>query len=150
MKRIFSILFNTLAVITLLVSVSVPHHHHGETVCITANHCEHGCGDEAHDDEKYSSHHHDDRETSDANCVAKASYVVSDQSELINKIRPYDQYIHDIHFIPVFLGLVTLYNTTGAKFICLTKYRYRKKIFFRELDSVNLINGLRAPPYSIA
>jgi hypothetical protein len=144
MNRIFSILFNTLAIIALLVSVSIPHHHHEDMVCVVASreHC-HDCNT------KYASHNHDDQKNSDNDCIAKTSYVASDQSELIYKIRRHDEDNHNILFIPVFLCIVDLY-CTGTKYVYLTKRRCKKKIFYPQLEYVNRINGLRAPPYSRA
>ncbi|MDR0725293.1 MAG: hypothetical protein LBF59_04705 [Prevotellaceae bacterium] len=154
MRRLFSILLNALATITLLVSVITPHHHHGDTVCISTNCYQHENNDAGHecdgDIADCCSHHHDndDEDTSDDNCISKATYVVSAQNEIKSKFH-HDGHSHNIHFVPVFLYTVNLY-TPDAKFVYLTKHRYKERNFFRESDNVNRTNGLRAPPYSIA
>jgi hypothetical protein len=159
MKRIFSILFNTLAVVTLLMSVVVPHHHHGDMICIGANHCghEHKCDNCKHDDRKCSSHclpchNNNDNRTHGVNCLAKISYVVSHSREMKHKIRPdegHNNPNNTVLFVPIFIGLINCYSSS-AKYVYLTKRRHRERIFFRELDNVNRNNGLRAPPYSAA
>jgi hypothetical protein len=144
MKRLFDILIITLAVVVLLVSASIPHHHHGNMTYIDMGvcHCEHDCGDDRH--------HHDDRlPFDDDDCVSKASYVVSPQSEIKCKFCSHDDNNHNIHFVPILLGLVTLYDTE-AKLVYLTKHRYKEQYLFPESADVNRINGLRAPPYSVA
>jgi hypothetical protein len=133
-----------MAVFALLVSVTTPHHHHGNMTYINIGtcHCEHDCGD--------NNHHDDDRlPFDDDDCISKASYVVSAQSEIKCKFCFHDDNNHDIHFIPVFLGLINLYDTE-SKFVYLTKHRYRERYLFPECEIVNRINGLRAPPYLIA
>jgi hypothetical protein len=156
MRRVFSISVIALAVITLLVSVIVPHHHHGNMVCIVASHCEHECNNAGYDCEGDFSdcrHHQHDNDNKDGqpfhnNCIARANYVVSDQSEVKYKLRTNDEDNHNPHFAPVFLYLTDLYDT-AAKIVYLTKHRYRDKGTFPESANVNRINGLRAPPYSI-
>ncbi|MDR1170680.1 MAG: hypothetical protein LBK97_07605 [Prevotellaceae bacterium] len=157
MKRIFAILVVALAIITLMTSVIVPHHHHGNVVCTVTSHCEHECGSGCRecDDEEDSSdcfrHCRNDGEDKSfhGDCVAKATYVISDQSEIKYKIRYYCGNSYNLHFVPVFLCLTNLYSP-DVKFVYLTKHRYRKKDFFRESENGNCANGLRAPPYFIA
>ena len=157
-RRLFSILLNTLATFMLLVSVITPHHHHGDTVCISTSCYAHENNDAGHEcDGDFADccphHHHDNENDSencpfDDNCVAKTSYVVSNQAEIKQKILSHDGN-NNIHFLPVFLLLTSFYDT-DAKFVHLTKRRYKERDFFRESDNVNRTNGLRAPPYSIA
>jgi hypothetical protein len=156
MKRLFSILLNTLATFMLLVSVITPHHHHGDIVCIstscsiheTTNDAGHECEGDFTD---CCPHHHDndDESASDDDCIAKATYLVSNQNEIKSKFRSYDEHNHNIHFTPVFLLLTSCYDT-DAGLVYLTKHRYRERNVFRESGNVNRLNGLRAPPYSIA
>ncbi|MDR0386159.1 MAG: hypothetical protein LBH60_08795 [Prevotellaceae bacterium] len=143
-----------MAVVTVLTSSIVPHHHHGNEVRIAISHC--NCH---HNEDKDTAgsvcdcrHDDNDREEKpfdDNGCVAKTSYVTSDQSELRYKTRTGDEYRHNIHFIPVFLHPVDLYSTE-AKYVCPTKYRYKTGDFLNKSEYVNRINGLRAPPCSIA
>jgi hypothetical protein len=148
MKRLFSILVITLAVISLQVSTIVPHYHHGNTVCIVSSHDEHECDEECSSDCPLAHHHHDDEDkTFDNNCVIKSTFVVSEQSGIKHKIHSNGG--HNSNFVPVLLYLNNLYDV-NAKFVYLTKHRYREKAFPCKSASVNRINGLRAPPYSIA
>jgi hypothetical protein len=154
MRRVFSISVITLAVFTLLVSVIVPHHHHGNMVCIVASHCEHECNDAGYACGGDCRHHQHDNDNKDGmpfniHCIAKANYVVSNQSEVRNKLCANNGDNHNPHFVPVSLYLVDLYDTE-TKIIYLTKHRYKDKNTFFESQNVNRINGLRAPPYSIA
>jgi hypothetical protein len=156
-KRIFSIIVVTVAVITLLISSIVPHHHHGDKIYIAISHCDHGCGNGRHECEKGDSpdcfrhhhHHENEDETFHNDCVAKATYVVSDQSEIKYKIRSHCGNNHNIYFVPIFLRSINLYDP-NAKFVYLTKHKYKKKDFFHKSENVNHTNGLRAPPYSAA
>ncbi|MDR2383406.1 MAG: hypothetical protein LBD76_05930 [Prevotellaceae bacterium] len=156
MRRLFHILLNALVTVMLLASVITPHHHHGDVVCISTDCFTHESSEAGHECEgdftNCCSHHHDnddEEDTSDDNCIAKATYLVSGQSEIKPKLRPYDGHHHNTHFVPVFLYTVNLYDT-DAKFIYLTKRRYKERDFFRESGNVNRTNGLRAPPYTIA
>jgi hypothetical protein len=156
MKRVFSITIIALAVITLLVSVVVPHHHHGNTVCFNLSHCcEHESGSDGHQCEGHSSdyfpyhHHSEESKASDNNCPARVTYLVSSRNELKHKIHSNDEHNKDIHFIPLFVSLTNFY-VPDVTFVSLTGHRYRERYFFREPATLNRINGLRAPPYCTA
>jgi hypothetical protein len=140
----------------LLVSVVTPHHHHGDTVCLGTECYMHETKEAGHDcDEDFAGcchHQHDDEhdeDASDDDCIAKARYLVSAQSEIKSKFRPCDGHHHNIHFVYVFLYTLNFYDAE-AKLVYLTKHRYKEKYFFREPANVNRINGLRAPPFAIA
>jgi hypothetical protein len=155
MKRILSIAVVTVAIIAVITSVIVPHHHHGDAVCIATHHCDHDCGDDGHSCDGNSSdcsrHHHaaDNCPFDNNGCIAKATYVVSDRIEVKCNVRSLDVHNNNNdYFVPVFTLFANPYDTE-AKFAHLSKLRYKEKPIFRETGNVNRINGLRAPPYSV-
>jgi hypothetical protein len=135
-----------IAVVSLQISTIIPHYHHENTVCIVTNQNQHECDEECPSDCSLN-HPHDDKDKApDNDCISKTTFVVSEQSIIKHKIHSGE---HGFHFVPVLLYLGHLYDTS-IRTVYLTKRRYREKSFPCESASVNRINGLRAPPYSIA
>jgi len=147
MKRFFSILCIVFAVVILQITAIIPHHHHGDIICIELSHCGRECDEGCSSDCR---HHHDNEDNApDVNCTVKTAFVVSEtQSEIKYKARINDGYNHNFHFIPVFLFLSDYFNA-DTEFVC-SKYRHGEGIFLYTSVNVNCTNGLRAPPYSVA
>ncbi|MDR0420145.1 MAG: hypothetical protein LBH30_01625 [Prevotellaceae bacterium] len=148
MKRLFSILIITLAVMSLQISTVIPHYHHGNTVCIVLSHDEHECdGEKCSPDCSINRYNHDNDENkvSDSNCITKATYIVSEQSEIKHN-NPHSGHNFNFDSVPVYFELYC----TEAKLVYTGKHRYREKPFLCKSANVSRINGLRAPPYSIA
>ncbi|MDR0349227.1 MAG: hypothetical protein LBH90_07025 [Tannerella sp.] len=147
MKRLFSILIITAAVMSLQISTIVPHYHHGNTVCIVLNYGEHECdGGNCSPDCSANRHNHDGDENrvSDSDCITKTSYIVSEQSEIRHN-SSHDGHDFNFDYVLMYLEL----HCTEARLVH-TKHRHREKPFLCKSATVSRINGLRAPPYSIA
>ncbi|MDR1341384.1 MAG: hypothetical protein LBK58_15225 [Prevotellaceae bacterium] len=147
MKRLYSISVIALAVISLQISTIVPHCHHGNTVCIVSGYDEHECDEECPSDCPLNHGHEETDKTLDNDCITKASFVVSEQNGIKHRIHFNGG--HNFDSVPVLLYLNSIYDAE-VKLVYLTKHRYREKAFPCKSADANRINGLRAPPYSIA
>jgi hypothetical protein len=128
------------------MSAIIPHHHHGNMICIAQNcdrdrECDGECSpDCTHDNEN---------NTQDTNCIIKTTFVVAEaQDEIKYKIQPNDGHNHNFNFIPVFLFLSDYFNADAE--LVYSKYRHGEGISLYKSINVNCTNGLRAPPYSVA
>ena len=72
-KRLFAILFASLASLMLLAHGIIPHHHHGEVICFEVLHC-HGCDKPEHSD--CPRNHHDPVSEKEDGCCLLNQLVI--------------------------------------------------------------------------
>jgi len=128
MKRTLSISFLTAAMCVLLLLKVMPHHHHGEAVCLeAAERC-------AHTED---GHQH-------VHCIADAEYVTCENHETHGKVYSCTQ-PHHFHFGPL-SAIVPAFADAYAALFAATRYKYG--IFISpDAHGLNCTpHGLRAPP----
>lgn len=146
MVKKIGISFIALAILIVLMSGTLPHHHHENgTVCFFMAHCEKDHEtDHVHSDQKNNACRHD------ASCVVETSYYTNPQNELKIKTPSCDNCDNTGHFhlFPLFyldsdLLINPVYN-------CYTKPKKGEQILFYTSDSISRIHSLRAPPFILS
>ncbi|WP_298648903.1 DUF6769 family protein [uncultured Proteiniphilum sp.] len=146
MKKKVAISFIVLSVLIVLVSGTIPHHHHGNgAMCFFMAHCENNNStDDKHTSQNTHTCHHE------TTCIAEANYYINPESKVKIKAPSCDNCDNPghIHLFPLFylvsdFLIYPAYNTY-------TKPKYGEYILFYTSAEVSQFHGLRAPPFTLS
>lgn len=141
MKKLFSILSVSIAVLLITAFSIVPHHHHEEGLCMVMEMCQ--------EDNRYNDQHttHDTSEEAshhDNNCVTNTQYTAPTKGLKDGHVFENGDHLHLLDYI----------SSLISYFILSPEYSTIQTASFRHVVSyksalLGLSRGLRAPPYSL-
>jgi hypothetical protein len=124
----------------LLVSGTIPHHHHESVLCMVVEICE---SDNSINDE-HTNHYDDSNMAHDHLCVAESDFIIpQDNSEIKSSDLSCDNSDH-ICFFPVFFLVSSFLHDVSA--ISVSGSKYGESHLFYTSTEASQIHGLRAPP----
>jgi len=142
--RWISILSVAVAVAMLTGLHSVPHHHHGDSVCFV-----HLCCDGTHADaDAEHAHHHHAGHTEHGECVIESGHLFAFEDSEI-KIKPASQYVTNPHapLLPASCLAAEIMPLYRARCVASTgEYRDWYACLYQSVDA-GRTHGLRAPPH---
>lgn len=144
MKKYLSISLTSVATLIILLSAVIPHHHHGERVCIIMDLCDVLDGfDSAHEN-----HGGNDDIEDDKTCVFEKEYLTSSpHDDLVFKIGANDDQPSLSHFLLFYINENRL-----KKYISRfgSQVNYEEYIDPHGFSFLEFCKGLRSPPLSIS